>query len=239
MDSNDTVSALSFVGIAHRCRRESERFFQRLSFDPQYCYELFRRAIVERADYAWELLYQQYTPLVVGWVERHSGFASSGEDAAYFANRAFEKMWVALTPEKFQKFPDLKSLLRYLQMCVGSVVTDHVRAASIETTGFFTDTDEEQDDESGPGDQGVEPGLIQRQQQEDLWRLIDGRLNDEQERRLVYYRYMIGLKPREICERFPAEFPDVKEIFRITQNILARLRRDEDLRKFFDDEFGA
>ena len=49
------------------------------------------------------------------------------EEPQYFANRAFEKMWGVLSPQKFGQFPNLKSLLRYLQMCVHSVIVDYAR----------------------------------------------------------------------------------------------------------------
>jgi DNA-directed RNA polymerase specialized sigma24 family protein len=123
------LRALTLAGIAHRCARETELFFQRQGHDPRYCFELFRRAIVEHDHCAWELVYAQYRPLVTGWVTRHAAFPTSGEEAQYFVNRAFEKMWLALAPEKFGQFANLKSLLRYLQMCVHSVILDHVRAA--------------------------------------------------------------------------------------------------------------
>ncbi len=98
------VHTLTLAGIAHRCAQETELFFQRQSYDPQYCFELFRRAIMDRNQRAWELVYAQYRSLVAGWVERNSAFRSSGEETQFFVNRAFEKMWVALTPAKFKQF---------------------------------------------------------------------------------------------------------------------------------------
>ena len=62
-------------------------------------------------------------------MQRHAAFPASGEEAQYFVNRAFDKLWTAMTPQKFERFPDLKSLLRYLQMCVHSAIIDHVRVA--------------------------------------------------------------------------------------------------------------
>jgi hypothetical protein len=78
---------------------------------------------------AWELICAQYDAQVSRWVKRHPAFPTSGEEVPYFVNRAFEKTWVALTAERFGNFPDLKSLLRYLQMCVHSAVMDHARTA--------------------------------------------------------------------------------------------------------------
>src|SRR5262245_34251742 len=115
--------------LARRCAEETERFFAGRGHDSQFCFELFRQAIVEGDAAAWDLVYRQSESLVTGWVVRHTALEASGEAAPYFVNRAFEKMWAALTPEKFRDFPDLKFLLRYLQMCVHSVLMDHLRLA--------------------------------------------------------------------------------------------------------------
>lgn len=213
-------------GLAHRCRQESERYFRGQPNDPTYCYELFRRAIVERSDAAWAILYTQYTPLVMGWIEHHSGYTHSGEDASYFVNRAYEKMWSAIQPEKFARFPDLKSLLRYLQLCVHSVIIDHIRADDLavleEPTAVLA---------------GIEEPILDALQQRAFWQQIQRRLHDEREQHLLYYRYGLGFKPRQICEYFPEDFPDINEVYGMTQNILARLRRDEELRQLFQSEF--
>lgn len=224
--SSQEMRSLSLAGIAHHCRQESERYFQRQANDPTYCYELFRRAILERSDAAWLLIYNQYTPQVAGWVKSHSSYAASGEEVSYFVNRSFEKMWSAIQPEKFARFPDLKSLLRYLQLCVHSVVIDHVRAGEFATLEEPTAVLE-----------GVETPILDELQRQAFWQQIQRRLNDEREQQLLYYRYGLGFKPRQLCEHFPEEFPDVNEVYSVTQNILARLRRDEELRQLFLAEF--
>lgn len=221
------LRSLSLAGITHHCQQESERYFRRQPNDSTYCYELFRRAIFERSDAAWELIYRQYTPLVSGWIERHTGFVNSGEDVNYFLNRAFEKMWSAIQPEKFARFPDLKSLLRYLQLCVHSVIIDHVRTEEFVALEEPTVVLE-----------GVEVPIIDQLQQQAFWHQIQLRLSDEREQQLLYYRYALGLKPRQVCEHFATEFPDINEVYGMTQNILARLRRDEELRRLFEHEFS-
>ncbi|MEZ4726377.1 MAG: hypothetical protein R3E79_04505 [Caldilineaceae bacterium] len=103
--SSQELRSLSLANVAYHCRQESERYFRRQANDSTYCYELFRRAILERSDVAWALIYDQYTPQVAGWVKSHSSYDSSGEEVGYFVNRAFEKMWSAIQPEKFPAFP--------------------------------------------------------------------------------------------------------------------------------------
>jgi DNA-directed RNA polymerase specialized sigma24 family protein len=222
------LRSLTLAGIARRCTHETERFFQRRSYDPWFCFELFRRAILERDSHAWERVYAQYHALVTGWVVRHQAFPASGEEAQFFVNRAFEKMWAALVPGKFGNFPNLQSLLRYLQMCVHSTILDQVRSADQSILDARVE-----DLVTGSGDTGpiAEGSVADRVHRREFWEQIEARLNDEKERRVVYGSFVLGLKPRQLLASYPEAFDDVKEIYRIKENVLARLRRDRELEK--------
>jgi DNA-directed RNA polymerase specialized sigma24 family protein len=226
MSEEIDLHALALASIAHRCTRETEAFFHRQPHDPAFCYELFRRAIVHHSQPAWDLLYAQYCPLVAGWVERHPAFLVTGEEVQFFVNCAFEKMWAALDATKFARFPNLKSLLRYLQMCVHSTIVDHSRkaeqvVASVQVEGLS-------DRSSTQGPWRDDPALV-AVYREQLWEQINARLNDEKERRVVYGSYVLGLKPRELCDRYHETFDNVREVYRVKENVLARLRRDAEL----------
>jgi DNA-directed RNA polymerase specialized sigma24 family protein len=223
---------LSLVDLAEGCARESDRFFSHQPHDPCYCFELFRRAIFDRNQRSWELIYAQYRRLLINWVLRHPDFAASGEDAEYFVNGAYEKMWAALTPSKFAHFPDLKSLLRYLQMCVHSVIVDHNRLNAHAAVA------------SELADKGVPGGVAPRDhdqplaglQREEFWRCLDARLSNEKERRVIYGLFVLGFKPRELYDRWRESFRDVAEIYRVRENVIERLRRDYELKKMLDDD---
>ena len=75
--------------------------------EDEQLFELFKQAVLYRSSIAWEKLYNHYLPLVIRWVRSKSAYWVSGESAADFANRAFEKFWHALTPTKFSAFTDL------------------------------------------------------------------------------------------------------------------------------------
>jgi hypothetical protein len=225
------LQTLTLAGVAHRCAQESELFFRRQSYDPRFCFELFRRAILERNQLAWSSLYTQYRPLVAGWVERHSSFATSGEETQYFVNRAFEQMWSALNAEKFARFPDLKALLRYLQMCVHSAIIDSVRGGKT-VQGEPLDLQ----GDLGPAGPDVAEEAIEGLHGRELWAWIETQLNDEKERLVLYGSFALALKPREIYTRFAPSFRDVSEVYRVKENVLARLRRAPELRKFAADD---
>jgi DNA-directed RNA polymerase specialized sigma24 family protein len=236
MSHDADIFTLPLDFIAQRCQQESERFFQQVANDPRYCYELFRRAIVQRISDAWLVVYTQYTPQVSGWVERHANFANCGEESAYFVNRAFEKMWSALNPDKFTHFPDLKSLLRYLQLCTHSVIIDHVRTRDHLHFAELLPIDHQDETDEKQGDLGIETHILAELERQRFWAHIQKRLEGEQEARLLYYRFVLDLKPRQICARFPEEFPDVWEVYKMIQKILDRLGRDADLKKFIDPD---
>jgi DNA-directed RNA polymerase specialized sigma24 family protein len=228
MSQEIDLGAFTVAGIAHRCAQETQRFFERLGYDARYCFELFRRAVVDRSQQAWESIYDQYRSLVGGWVQRHAAFPDAGEDVHYFVNRAFERMWLAVDPDKFQRFPDLKSILRYLQMCVHSALTDQVRKAAAP----LADVEVERQPTGGaPANRTVEDHALHRVHRREFWREVEGRLKDEKERCVVYGAYVLALKPRQIYEHFPDTFLDVREIYRVKENVLARLRRDTELHK--------
>ena len=44
-------------------------------------------------------------------------------------NLVFERFWVAIGPDRFAEFPSVAALLKYLKMCVHTVLIDEVRAA--------------------------------------------------------------------------------------------------------------
>ena len=223
---------LPLASIAHRCAQETERFFQHESHDPRFCFELFRRAILEHEPLAWELIHTQYQPLVTRWVQRHPAFEVSGEEIQYFVNRTFEKLWVALTPEKFGRFSDLQPLLRYLKMCVHSVIIDHSRSAEQPTWDIEAEESVAEIVADGPA---LEDRVLDQISQHQLWEWINSRLNDEKERLVMYGSFALALKPRELCSQFRTVLSDVDEVYRIKQNILARLHRDPEFKRLFDE----
>jgi len=221
---------LTLSGLRHRCAVESDRFFNRQENDPRYCFELFRRAINDHNQQAWHFIYEQYRPLVASWVGRHSLFATTEEETQYFVNRAFEKMWAAISPAKFKQFPNLKSVLSYLQMCVHSALADYVRTRE---QALLIDQEVLAQIPDGEAS-GVEHQVSQRVDGQALWRWLDERLKDEKERRVVYGTFALAMKPRELYAQFPKSFSDVNEVYRVKENVMARLRRDDELKMLLE-----
>jgi hypothetical protein len=114
--------------------------------------------------------------------------------------------------------------LRYLQLCVSSVVTDYAR--SEEYHQMLEDLPPGAEEDEG---EAVEDVALARTEREDFWQAVAQRLNDDKERLVLHYSYVVGFKPSQIYEEKEELFDDVREIYRIKENVLARLRRDTGL----------
>jgi DNA-directed RNA polymerase specialized sigma24 family protein len=233
--------------LVERCAEQTARFFARVANDTRYCLELFRRAIVEHDQAAWEAIYGQYRNMVRGWLARHPQIDLTGETAEDLVNVAFDKMWTALNPEKFARFADpsqgslayppgqagqaLAALLRYLQMCAHSTVIDCIRRVRREqmireyTSASFDGADVEGDRYS-PCSPSPEQAVDERLAASDLWQRVRAQLHDEREELILYCSVVLDETPKEIYSHYADRFGDVQDIYNVKRNVLKRLERN-------------
>lgn len=223
MFSEYPLEGLSLPQLSERCAKESDLFFNHKAHDPRFCYELFRRAIVEGDHLAWEAIHLRYARLVRSWVERHQLLPVCQEEGDFLVNEAFTKMWSAISPSRFAAFPDLKSLLRYLQLCVGSVIIDCSRASEIEMEQL------EEWAESPSTHPDGERAALDNIHRQELWGYLRSQMKSEQEFQLLWASFVLGMKPAEIVENDPEQFPHVEFVYSLKEAILTRLKRDERL----------
>jgi len=231
MSHETNLQQLTLTDLANWCAKETELYFRHQSSNPKYCFELFRRAIREQDQAGWQIICVNYQPLVAGWVRRHPAYEASGEEVQYFVNGAFGKMAGTLTPDKFRGFSDAGSLLRYLKMCVHSVIVDYNRTIDQSNWYPLEDASEEPSLDPEPEEQAMD-----RSYRQALWDLIYARLQDEKERSVIYGSFVLVLKPQELYDHFQNLFSEVDEIYRVKQNVLSRLRRDPEFRKFLGED---
>lgn len=210
--------------LRHRCMVESERFYRAQPHDTRFAYELFRRALVDRCELAWEHLYEIYRPLVESWVRRSGAFAGSGESSEYFVAPAFTRFWQAVTPERFASFATLAALLHYLQLCSGSAVIDSVRAQSWSEM-LPEEAIGAQDLQAAPDELALD-----RISRREFWQFIDTQLSGAAERAVVYDSFVMGLKPSDILSRHAALFTTISDVYNVKRNVIGRLSRNSDLR---------
>lgn len=224
------AESLPINELARCCSEETNKFLKQVASNDRYCLELFRRAIIKRDDGAWTCVYQQYAPLVLTWITQRQGATPLlGQDgSAPLVNAAFAKFSQALTPVKMGQFTSLAALLKYLKMCVHSVVSDEVRARQAR---HFEETLEAIEHEPA----GTDPAedVVATLSAQHLWQVIQEELNGEDERTLIYLAYVQGMKPSEISNLYRGFFPTVDDVYRIKRNVLERLRRNRRVQTLF------
>ncbi|GAB4112168.1 MAG: sigma-70 family RNA polymerase sigma factor [Roseiflexaceae bacterium] len=224
------ILRMELVLLERHCAIESERFYRGHAHDTRFAYELFRRALVERDQLAWEYIFNHYRGLVESWVRRSGAFASSGETSEFFVVSAFTRFWQAVGPERFESFNSLAALLHYLQLCASCVVIDSVRAQSwaevmpeealVYAKHPLISPDEE---------------AMDRVDRAEFWEYINALLNDEAERIVLHSSFVLGMKPADIYQRRPDLFASVNDVYNVKRNILGRLSRNQELRQRFED----
>jgi hypothetical protein len=213
--------------LAHRCREETLRFLRGETRDDAYCFEVFERAVVQRDDDAWAAIMAQYRGIVLAYVGQHSGSAVVPESDDYWVNRAFQRFWSAVGAERFSQFPDLPALLKYLKLCVHSVLMDELRARRARVTDSLEDVPV-----GLPAETSAERSVVGALAGEQLWATVLSLVQDEAERQIAYLSFARDLKPAEIVSRQPQLYASVADVYRIKRNLIERLRRSPEIRGF-------
>lgn len=202
-----------------RLRRRTPRAaFDAHTADPLV---VFQHAIVAGDQAAWGALYARYHRLVRAWLLRHPAAALAGEVDDALINRAFERFWLYVRPERFASFSGLPELLQYLKLCAHGVLLDEGRAQTRRRAIRGRN----------PVNIAVADEVIDRETVRALWRAIRAEARDEADLLIVRLSFIHGLKPREIHERHPEHFADIAAVYRVKRNLLDRLRRSEAIRR--------
>src|SRR6266852_6392419 len=217
---DEAISHMNLSLLADRCSDEMKLHRRKEPYDDRYCLEIFRRAIVQRMDQAWEVLQQRFGEIVRIWLHSHASndVALMRDSEENYVAQTFSRFWFAVRDQRLE-FTTLYAALSYLHATLNGIIMDtlrfHLRLRSREVPF-------------------PEPGCSQEPVSEEpfgsrsIWNSIQPLLPDERERRLAYLLYYCGLKPRDIVIRCSQEFDDVKEIYRLNHNIIERLRRNRD-----------
>lgn len=235
--------------LEEACRQESLLFQRRQPTDGRFGLELFRRALEEHSEPAWEALLRVYGDLTAHWVRSHPNFYYTLEEEAYFVNRAFERLWrnVAESPGKFRRFPNLSALLRFVKLCVHSAVVDDgpPLPAWQASDPELTTTAAEDASFGEIGSTELAEAAAERRPttyddlppagRHDFWRAVDSCLTNEAERVVIYGYFYYGIKNQELYAMYPRLFQSVKQLANIRLNVLRRLARVPELEALLRD----
>ena len=216
--------SMNLPELTTRCMSEIQKYNQREPHNDQCCLEIFRRALLQQDSRAWSVLTERFHGIVLSWVRRHPQREAVRDidSEENFVALTFERFWRVTVRNKTLEFTTLAGALVFLRACVNSVIIDTLRSQK-----------------EIPIPENFERVAPEPDESNQRWEVIKGFIPNAREQRLAYLLYYCGLKPRQIVQLLPREFNDVHEIFRLTRNIIDRLRRNKDRLRWLlgDGEF--
>lgn len=225
IDMEELPGQMSLSALEDRCASEINNYRRREPSNDRYCLEIFRRALLQHDDNAWEMLQHRFSPLVLGWMRRHPrrDAACRYDSEENYVAQAFSRFWQATAHNQELEFDTLAAALRYLQASLNGAIMDTLRAYSRPKDVAWPE----------PGiyfpEEPSEPSVEDDDEGRELWEIVSSLLPDQRERRVAYLLFRCGLKPREIIHRCSEEFSEVREVYRLRRNIIERLTRHSDL----------
>lgn len=237
MTTTEEVSTIQ--QLAELCSAQVSDFRNNRPCDERPCLELFRLALIERNQEAWDAIYNIHYPQVVRWVHTHPHFRITGEDADYFANQAFSRLWQYGSRHACAgHFNAVADYMQYLKRCTWSAIEDELRRSQKDALWHLVEINDSADDGESDGMMGFDEvalALHDRTSVEvvveseailsDLWELLRQTLEGERERIVAEEMWEYGLAPRQIYARHPDRFADENEVSQIRRNIVRRLNR--------------
>ncbi|NOK59899.1 MAG: hypothetical protein GFH27_549291n91 [Chloroflexi bacterium AL-W] len=219
------ADGMSVNDLGQRCTEETHKFNRRVNYDPQYCFELFRRALGTSDSEALTFLWQIYERQVVSWVYSHGSFKHTGEEAEFFAHQALINFYFALRGDKMDRFTSLQRVLAYLKACVHTAVMQYIRDQKADMNRSI----------NGVEEQSLTPDLHIRLDMVETWQRVEILLPDHRDRVLAHCILVQRLKPREIVKEFPDLWQNEREISVASFRIRRILRRDGSLQRRYEN----
>ena len=210
-------SQIPLAQLVECCTAERIKFRQGEPADPQYCLEIFRRALRRVADDDWAAMQTCFYQDVLHWVRYHpvmrSGQLTEAADA--YANEAFERMLITNTNHPLD-VTSLGAILTFLRRCVSSVLLDALRTQRKEVSLEFVY------EVAGPDESERIIGTLSR---DELWHMVEQCVASPRELRMAHALWIEGYRPREITQILPDDYADIHDVRRCIANIIDRLRR--------------
>ena len=224
MSKNRSVSDPEAV-LARCCQEEMQKFRSGQPSDDRPCLELFRHAITEGSEQAWNHVVREYRIQVRKWVGRDLSFPASSDEIEQLVQDAFYRFWSHYDQEALHQARRLGQVLTYLKLCVRSAVIQLGRERQRRAL-------EAPLDDTYPS---VNPNPAASLDAYVLWAIVAEHCQDETDSLLARQVLAGNLKPRHIYDYYPHLFTDIQDVYRRKRNLLERLQRDTRLK----DEFGS
>jgi hypothetical protein len=207
------------------CQKES---FEGREQERGYGFELFRRALQEKNDAAWEAVEEQYFALVSVWCYETVSEELTAEEIDLFARGALVRFWQTLSTREEtldKQFSHIGAILKYLRHCAQTVVHDHNREQRRRERikrRFYRAS-------SGLDPRAFENIILDEIERSQLIQKVSHWMNvyaeDELERLVFRLSYEEGLTPRRIATLHEDRFKSVTEVHQVKERVMRRLRR--------------
>ncbi len=186
------------------------------------CLELFRLALAQNQECAWQALPRIYRSQLLSWTHRHPHFLSLSMPAEEIIASATSRFWQALQGDMFRVREPwrLAELLLYWHRAIDSTIHDQLRRAH---WGRIVSLSDDQPPVSDQVDFGWE--IATRIDREQIFSSLLEAAQSEAERAVLWYLYHDGYKPAALVQLKPELFSCIEEVYAAHRNLLRRLRR--------------
>lgn len=195
-----------------QCRSEST-----LSF------ELFCRAFDNHDQEAWLVIQSKYEAMVKSWIFKTASNISEF-DADDLMQIAYTKFWRNLSRKESplaDDFEHLGGVLKYLNQCAVTTTIDYLRKKQ---------RLERLDEKLLLMSKSYDPYWMIRMHEECemtmmIRKWIETNISDPVEHLLLKLMFEYDLKPAEIVDEYPQEFPDTHQVRRVRERVMKRAKR--------------
>lgn len=226
--SADKVSGLAELKTLTRENNRESRYAERNGIDQYYLLAVVHSAIAEQTDETWTLFHESYSPIIKHWLHNHRirDLALRWDSEENYTAMTVSRFWLSVS-DRHIEFTTLSAVLSYLHATLEAVLIDIIR---------FNLRVRSRESQLPESDHLPESSTGDSRDSQHLCECVQALLVDEQQKRLAYLLYYCGLKPREIARLCAKEFDNVKDIYRLHNNIMERLRRNSARLRYLLDQ---
>jgi len=223
MSQSNHLTSFSDQEIAEHCREESAK--RAPNPRPSYCFELFRRAIDNSSQAAWDAIHRQYQALIRDWI------GSDNVNREDLLQESYLKFFKAFQSKyTLAQFPNINTIIGAWRVITKNIVIDFQRVKKPAIQGLDEMIESFQTPQTD-----ADPSLnTQHFDQQRLIRYIQDQLKDEEERIVFEQRFEFDLKPAAIAKKYPHLFASAKAVSTVVERIKLRLKRDPIISQLLD-----
>ena len=200
--------------LARRCQQQNDVFRRTGRSDPSYCLQLFRLALAEKREEAWEKILECYTPDLRNWFFAHPSAPLLRNYEDDICMMTFELLLKRNEKEPLN-ITSLGAILNYLRRCFYTAVLLCKR-----------DRDSQRLIDGAPDDEipGPDPigDLLDSLAAQEIWKRVASCTDNALEERVMYLRLILNYTASEIVRHFPGDHLTQQKVFQIVEKVIRR-----------------